>query len=99
MVYQSERSLLNIESVYPLEAFSRLPEYRCHMADCAYANFVAGLYRQSLVKSGTTQSVPGPVLAAMPPSRGTLHRFWLRRSRRIMRRIRNHLPHLDLIQY
>jgi hypothetical protein len=97
MIYQDRRSLLDIEGVYPIAALPHLADYRCHMDDSAYARFVAGLYRKSAAQSRSP--VPDIVGAAMPPARNVLHRFLLRKSRRMMIRIRNRRPRLDLIQY
>jgi hypothetical protein len=97
MIYQGQRSLLDIEGVYPLAALPHLADHRCHMDDAAYARFVTGLYRKSAARSGTV--VPDTVEAAMPPVRNALHRFLLRKSRAVMRRIRNRRPRLDLIRF
>ncbi len=105
MIYQGQRSLLDIEAVYPLDALPRLRQYQSHMDDGAYAQYVAGLYRLLPVDSGSTAEasvrsvqMPADDGATMPRSRGAWQRFCIRSSRRIMRRIHNLRPRLDLIQ-
>jgi hypothetical protein len=108
MVYENRWSLLDLDGVYPIEAFHRLSQDHCRFEDTAYEKFVAGLYekRSSDASSSIFVTVEDLSLAANRTITGSTPRatvprlrLYRRLKRRVTRKFLNIMPHIRLIEY
>ena len=108
MVYKNKWSLLDLDGVYPIEAFPRLSQDHCRFEDSAYEKFVAGLYEQW---SSDTSSTIGAaahnlplaasraITASTPRAAVQKLKLYTRLVRRVTRKFRNIMPQIRLIEY
>ena len=109
MIYQDRCSLIDLEGVYPIEAYPDLSQYHCEFEDAAYDAFVARLHMHlESCPNGTFEATEHDVrsmamqaISEDGSQEAASNRPWLhiRLARRLARRLRNLMPHIDLIAH
>ena len=108
MIYKDKVSLLDLEGVYPIDSLPRLSQCHSRCEDSAYENFVVAWYKQlssnsALTTPAASRALPfasGQILSEDRPQRlAAESSFYIRFSRRMIRKLRNIMPQIRLIEY
>ena len=109
MVYKNRLSLLDLEAAYPIKAFCQLSHYHCRFEDSDYENFVAGSYkelRSRITLTNEASAHDSPFAASQVSTSGVSPRLgsgvpsiYGHLSRRMVRKVRNIMPRMSLIEY